>query len=100
MTFGPTNAPRFYSAMIRNFKEEWDLLFTQMLRSTDILGNSTVAVMERDKHSLNKTNLVSGSRTNIDYILIFSSNLESILIYLEFVCKFFLNIESASDLKM
>ena len=25
--FEPTNAPTFYTAMMRNFKEEWDLVF-------------------------------------------------------------------------
>ena len=27
MPFGPTNAPKFYSAMINKFKDEWDQLF-------------------------------------------------------------------------
>ena len=26
MTFGPTNDPGFYSDMIKNFKDEWDML--------------------------------------------------------------------------
>ena len=39
---------------------------------------------------LNKTKLVSVSRTNIDDILLFCCNLDAILIYLECVCKVFL----------
>ena len=27
MPFGPTNAPIFYTAMMKNFKDKWDNLF-------------------------------------------------------------------------
>ena len=27
MIFGPTNAPDFYTAMMKDFKTEWDTLF-------------------------------------------------------------------------
>ena len=68
------------------------------MHSIDTLGNNTVSVTETDEIYLNKTKLVSDSFTIIDDILLFCSNLGAILIYLEFVCKVFPNIESASDL--
>ena len=76
--------------MMRSFKEEWDLLFTQRLFSIDTLGNNAVSVTETDEIYLNKTKLVYVSRTIIDDILIFCINPDAILIYLEFVCNFFL----------
>ena len=98
MQFGPTNLPGFYSDTMRNFKEEWYLLLNQTLCSIDTLGNNSVSVTETDEIYPNKTKLVSGSRTIIDDIILFCSNLDAILIYLECVCKVFSNIESASDL--
>ena len=99
MPFGPKNALVFHSAMMPNFKEKWDSIFTQTMRSINNLGNNTVSVTERDKIYLNKTKLVSGSRTIIDDILLLCSNLDAILIYLECVCKVLSNIKSASDSK-
>ena len=90
MPFGPKNAPGFYSATMRNFKEKWDLIFTQTLRSIDSLVNNSVSVIETEKNHLNITKLVSGSRTIIDEILLFCSKLDTILIYIERVCKRFL----------
>ena len=78
MPFGPTNTPVFCSNMMRNLKEEWELLFTQTLRSTDTLGNNIVSVTEKDKIYLDKTKLVFGSRTIIDDILLLSRNLDEI----------------------
>ena len=90
MPFGPKKAPGFYSAMMLNFKEEWGSLFTQTLCSIYSLGNNVVSATDTDEIFLNQTKLVSGSRTIIDEILLFCSNLDIILIYLERVCNFFL----------
>ena len=89
MQFGPKNVPGFYSDTMRNLKEEWDPLLNQTLRSIDTLGNNSVSVTETDEIYPNKTKLVSGSRTIIDDIILFCSNLDAILIYLECVCKVF-----------
>ena len=98
MQFVPTNVPGLYSDTMRNLKEEWDPPLNQTLRSIDTLGNNSVSVTETDEIYPNKTKLVSCSRTIIDDIILFCSNLDAILIYLECVCKVFSNIESASDL--
>ena len=76
-----------------NFKEEWDLLFTQMLCSIYTLDNNRVSVTETDRIYLNKTKLLSGSRTIISDILLFYSNLDSTLIYFEYICKVFLKYQ-------
>ena len=88
--FIPKNSPGFYSAVMRSFKEEWDLLFTQALRPINTLGNNAVSVTKTDIIDLNKTKLVSGGRTIIDDILLFCSNFDAVLVYLECVCKVFL----------
>ena len=80
MPLGPITAPVLYSTMMRNFKEEWVLHFTQTLRSINILGNNAVSVTEIEYIYLNKTKLVSGSHTIIDDILLFCINLDAILI--------------------
>ena len=75
---------------MRSFKKEWDLIFTQTLRSIDTLDNNEVSVTETEEIYLNKTKLVSGICTNIDGIIIFYRNLDAIIIYLECFCKVFL----------
>ena len=77
--------------MMRNFKEYWDLIFTQTLRFIDNLDNNSVSVTETDGSYHNKTKLLSGSHTVIDDILLFCRNIDKILIYFECVCKDFLS---------
>ena len=68
--------------MMHSFKEKWDLLFTQMLRSTNTLGYNAVSITETDKIYLNKTKFVSRRCSIIGDILIICINLDSIPIYL------------------
>ena len=75
---------------MRSFKEEQELLFTQMLHYIDTLGENAVSVTETDEIYLNKTKLVYGSSTINDDILPFCSNLHAILVYLECIYKVFL----------
>ena len=65
-------------------------IFTQTLHSINTLGKNAVSFTETDNICPNKTKLVSGSRTIIDYMFLFCSNIYAILIYLECVCKVFL----------
>ena len=66
--FEPTNSQGLYSAMMRNFKEGWYLLFTPTLRSIYTLGNNAVSVTETDVISI------------IDDILLFCISFDTILI--------------------
>ena len=43
MPFGPTNAPIFYSATIKDFKTEWDTLFTIRVLALKILNNKSIS---------------------------------------------------------
>ena len=47
--FGPTNAPSFYSATMKNFKYEWDMLFIETLRKIGTLINEQGTVTEIDE---------------------------------------------------
>ena len=49
MPFGPTNDPSFYSAMMKNFKDKWDMLFIETLRKIGTLINEQVTVTETDE---------------------------------------------------
>ena len=89
MPFGPTNAPAFYTAMMKNLKDEWDLLFIIVLRSMNTLNGETIRITDANEIFLGEKKIVSGSRTIIDDILLFCSNKAMILIYFECVCKVF-----------
>ena len=44
MPFGPTNAPVFYSTMMKKMKDEWDGLFIERLREFSSIGGKTVFI--------------------------------------------------------
>ena len=44
MPFGPTNSPGFYSDMIKNFKDIWDMLFIETLHKTGTFINEKFTV--------------------------------------------------------
>ena len=89
MPFGLTNAPAFYPAMMKNLKDEWDLLFIIVLRSMNTLNGEIICITDANEIFLGEKKIVSGSRTIIDDILLFCSNKAMILIYFECVCKVF-----------
>ena len=64
-----------------------------MLLSVNTLGKNTVPVTDTDGIYLNNTNLVYGTGTIIDEILLFCSKLYAIPIYLECVYKVFLEYQ-------
>ena len=47
--FDTTNAPGFYSAMMKNFVDKWDMLFIENLRKIGTLFNEQVTVRETDE---------------------------------------------------
>jgi len=89
MPFGPTNAPAFYTAMMKILKDEWDLLFIIVLRFMNTLDGEIIRITDAIEIFLGEKKVVSGSRTIINDILLFCSNKARILIYLECVCKVF-----------
>ena len=83
MPFDPTNATGFYSAMMKNFKDKWIMIFIETLRKIGTLINEQVTVIETDEVFIGDKKLISGSRTIIYNILLLCINLRSILVYLE-----------------
>ena len=74
---------------MKNFKDEWDIIFIETLRKVGTLINEQVTVTDTDEVFIGYKKLISGSRTIIDDILLFYSNLGAILVYLECACKVF-----------
>ena len=90
MPFHPTNAPEFYSAMMKDFKDEWDALFLEFLQRLDVLDDADVVVTATTQEIfIGQAKIMSGSRTIIDDILLWCSNIPAILLYFECVCKIF-----------
>ena len=89
MPFGPTNAPAFYTAMMKRLKDEWDVLFIIKVKALLIIGNEIVIVTEANEIFVGTKKIVSGSRTIIDDIILYCSNKALILLYFECVCIIF-----------
>ena len=92
MPFGPVNAPAFYTCMMGNFKGEWDTLFIEIMHklasSNSKLGENIVTCREKVIF-IGDLKLNSGTKSVIDDILLWSNNIQAILIYLECICRVF-----------
>ena len=82
MPFGTTNTPGFYSATIKNFKDEWDMILRETLWKIGTLVNEQVTVTETYEFFIRDKNIISGRRTIINDILLLWSNLKAILVYI------------------
>ena len=89
MPFGPTNAPAFYTCMMVEFREEWDALFYSTLRSMETLDGTNIEVNELNEVFVDGTKESSGSKGIIDDILIWSTNVDTVLHYFRMVCVIF-----------
>ena len=89
MPFGPTNAPSFYTAMMKNLKDEWDNLFIIRMKAMETFQNKDVFVTAAKEIMIGREKLISGSKVIIDDILLWCTNKELILTYLECVCAVF-----------
>ena len=89
--FGPVNAPSYHSCMMGQFKKEWDDLFieemTSYANSGKILYGNKVVVINGDIY-LGTTKLCYGTRTIIDDVFIWCSNIACILVYFDFFVKY------------
>jgi len=92
MPFGPVNAPSFYSCMMGNFKKEWDALFLEILEdyadTGKLLDGKSVRIVNGDIY-IGITKIYSGTKSIIDDVLIWCSDIPCILIYFECVCRVF-----------
>ena len=89
MPFGPTNAPGFYSAMMRNMKEEWDNLFICRPQELLQVDSEAVVVSISMEIFIGGKKLVYGTKIIIDDILLWCSNVSALFIYFECICKVF-----------
>ena len=58
------------------------MIFIQLLSELTSIGNKPVVATETDEIFIGTLNLVSGSRTIIDEVFLFSINLDATLLYL------------------
>ena len=79
MTFRITNS----------LKGKWYMLFIETVRKIVTLISEQGIVTEIDEVLIGDKQLISGRRIIIDKILLFCSNLEAILVYIQCVCKLF-----------
>lgn len=98
MPFGPTNAPSFYSAMMYDFKTEWDHLFVITIAEMKIIDGEPVTV-NGTIIFIGKKKLCYGSRTIIDDIFIWTSNLRLTLVFFRCVCEVFKKYRVSFKLK-
>lgn len=89
MPFGPTNAPPFYTCMMHQLRDEWEILFIIKIRAMTSIGGEDIIVSDTDEITIGGIILYRGSRVIIDDILLWASNLQVILVYFECVCEVF-----------
>ena len=92
MPFGPVNAPPFYTCAMGSFKTEWDLLFVELMTryamTNNLLGGQKVTISQ-DIFYLKGVKAISGTKSIINDILIWSNNLEAVLLHFQCVCRVF-----------
>lgn len=98
MPFGPCNAPGFYTCMMLDFKKEWDALFVIRVSKLQFVDDKIVQV-DGIAIFLDKKKVYYGSRTIIDDILLWCSNMKLVLLYLKCVCEVFQKYRVSFKLK-
>ncbi len=98
MPFGPCNAPTFYTAMMLDFKEEWDTLFVVQVQKMENVDGKPVKV-QGTIIFIGPDKLFYGSRAIIDDILLWTSNLCLTIVYFRCVCMVFQKYRVSFKLK-
>ena len=89
MPFGPTNSPGFYTAMMRDFKEEWDTLFILRVSAMKQFLGKNITVTATNEILIGTKKLVWGSKTIIDDILLWCDEKDLVLTLFTCVCEVF-----------
>ena len=89
MPFGPTNAPAFYTAMMKNFKDEWDSLFIITVRQWKVYKKLPITLTANNDIMIGGKKLIWGSKTIIDDILLWCAIKEIATLLFRCVCKIF-----------
>ena len=74
MPFGPTNAPLFYSSIMRNFKDKWEELFIISVKALSYIDGEPVHVTDSFEIFVGGKKITTGTKTIIDNILLYYSN--------------------------
>ena len=70
MTFGPTNAPFFYTAMMKDLKDKWDKLFILRFMALKKYNGKDIQLSAAGVVAIGAKSLIYGSKTIIDDILL------------------------------
>ena len=89
MPFGPTNAPAFYTAMMKNFKDEWDILFIITVMKLKTHNALPISLTANNDIIIGGKKLIWGSKTIIDDILLWCAIKKFGIILFESVCRVF-----------
>ena len=90
MPFGPTNAPTFYTAMMKNFKDKWDNLFAISMLALGSFENAAINIYVAQTLILSGKKLIYGSKAIIDDVLLWCDAKSLLILYFEYVCTLFL----------
>ena len=89
MPFGPTNAPPFYTAMMKDLKEEWDSLFMIRALAMKKLEGKIITITAADVIMVGNSAITWGSKIIIDDILLWCEHTYLLLVYFQCVCAVF-----------
>ena len=70
MLFGPTNAPAFYTTMMKIFKDKWDMLFTITVIKIEVYKVLPIALNANEDIMIGNDKSIWCSKTIIDDILL------------------------------
>ena len=90
MPFGPTNAPAFYNAMMKDLKDEWGKLFIIYLVAKRTFLGKDIVLSAAGVVTIGRQRLIFGSKTIIDDILLWCDVKELTILYFRSVCEVFL----------
>ena len=68
--FGPTDDPSLYTAMMKDFKDEWDTLFLLHLTEMKTFEKKVIVLLAVSIATIGGKRLIFGSKTVIDDILL------------------------------
>ena len=89
MPFGPTNAPPFYTAMMKDFKDEWDKLFILRLIEMKTYEGNVIVLSAAGIITIGGKKIVFSSKTIIDDISLWYDVKPLTLVYFCCVCEVF-----------
>ena len=90
MLFGTTNAPPFYTDMMKDMKDEWDKLFIIHVLALKLRNGRVISQTTAQEVHIDGKPLAYGSKTIIDDILLWCGDKTLILLYFLFACDVFL----------